>query len=127
MTTPDPGARALIRRTRLWMIALYLLGVAGFAFKEGARGALGFTLGAAASAISFWFLHRMAAGLEAAAHGRVSSPAKTALYSLRFLLIGGTLYAILRVYEVSLTAVAAGLFLTVAAITLANLYDWFFS
>jgi len=107
------------------MAALGAIGIAWFSWREGVSGAFGFLTGAVASAISFWLLHRLTGNLEAAAAGRHVSPGRVALLSLRFLVVGIGVYAILRTYEVSLSGVAAGLLLTVAAITLANLYDWF--
>ena len=103
------------------MAALAVAGLAGFWVKDGARGLLGFALGAAASAVSFWLLERMTGGLESGRIGRL----RALLLGLRFLIIGGILYAILRMQEVRVSAVAAGLLLSVTAVTLANLYDWF--
>jgi len=116
---------ALEKRIAMWMAALGAIGLAGFAWRQGTRGAFGFLAGSAASTLSFWLLHRLTGNLEAAATGQRVSAGRVALLSLRFLIVGIGLYAILRAYEVSLTGVAAGLLLTVAAITLANFYDWF--
>ena len=98
------------------MLALALAGLIGFTLKDGRRGALGFTIGALASALSFWLLERLTTRL---------TTGRSILLGLRFLLIGGGLYAILRFNEVNTSAVAAGLLISVTAVTLANLYDWF--
>jgi hypothetical protein len=107
------------------MAILGVLGLAGSAALQGTRGFLGFLTGAVASALSFWLLHRLTGNVEAAATGGRVSALRVALLSLRFLVVGAGVYAILKTYEVSPSAVAAGLCLTVAAVTLANLYDWF--
>lgn len=115
----------LISRTRLLMAVLAALGLAVCTALQGRPGFFGFLTGAAASALSFWLLHRLTGNLEAAAAGQPVSPLRVALLSIRFLVVGAGVYVILKKYEVSPSAVGAGLCLTVAAITLANLYDWF--
>ena len=111
----------LLARIHMWMGALAVVGLTGFGVKDGLRGLLGFALGASASALSFWLLERMTGGLERGGISRV----RALLLGLRFLIIGAILYAILRLHEVSVSAIAAGLLLSVTAVTLANLYDWF--
>jgi hypothetical protein len=123
----DPGLPALLRRVHLLMAVLGAAGLLGFAVAQGLRGFLGFLAGAGASTLSFYLLHRTTAALEKAATGGSASTLSTVFFSLRLLLIGGALYAIVKSYEVSLTGLAAGLLLSVAAVTLANLYDWFHS
>lgn len=116
----DPSSEfaPLMRRIRLWQIALGLAGLAYFTLRYGTRGAAGFLLGSAASVLSFYLLERTAFGVAANA-------ARSLLLGLRFFLIGGALYAILQLYEVHTPALAAGVCLSVLAVTLANLYDWF--
>jgi hypothetical protein len=116
---------ALQQRILIWMVVLGSAGITWFALQEGMRGLAGFLTGAAASSLSFWLLHRLTGNIEAASTGQRVSGFRVLLLSLRFLVVGAGLYGILRTYEVSRSGVAAGLLLTVAAVTLANLYDWF--
>jgi hypothetical protein len=121
----DKADHGLIARTRLLMAVLGAGGLAASTALQGKPGGFGFLTGAAASAVSFWLLHRLTGTLEAAAGGESVSPLRMVLLSVRFLVVGAGVYVILKKYEVSPSAVAAGLCLTVAAVTLANLYDWF--
>jgi len=114
----------LLRRIAWLMVGLTVPGLAASAAMWGVKGFFGFLTGAGASALSFWLLHRLTGSLQDAAAGQRVGAGRVALLSLRFLIVGAGVYVILKTYEVNPSAVVAGLCLTVAAVTLANIYDW---
>lgn len=102
-------------------------GLTGWLLAKGVRGGVSFGAGAAVSALSFWWLSRMVAGIEKAALGGRISGGRTALNAARIFLLGGSLYVIVRVYEVFVPALVTGLLVTVVAITLEALYEFIYA
>ena len=96
--------------------AMFAIAAAGLVFAwvwRGWRYGAGFALGAAASWLNFRWLKQIVGAL-----GR-SRPAKkrvAVLAGLRYALLGGGSYAILRYSPVNLTAAMVGLFIAVAAV-----------
>ncbi len=115
-----------LRRIARYMLGLAAAGALAWLAARGLREAASFLAGAAVSGFSFWWLQRMVLGMEEAAKGGRAKGASAVIHSLRILLLGGVLYVILRVYEVILPALVTGLLVTVAAITLEVLYEWFY-
>lgn len=109
------------------MAVLAAAGLAGWLMAKGVRGGVSFAAGAGVSALSFWWISRMAAGIEKAALGGKTSGAKTVLNAFRIFLLGGGLYVIVRTYEVFIPALVTGLLVTVAAITIEALYEFLYA
>ncbi len=114
-------ARALGRMSRVSM-ALAVAGSAlAFLLRGPAIGA-GFLTGACLSLLNFrWWVRLVnAIGAESAKRPRRAS---AVFLGLRYLLAGLVVYVIVRVLEVSVAAVLAGLFVAVAAVIIEILYE----
>jgi hypothetical protein len=101
---------------RIWK-GIAILGAGGtlafFAWR-GWKWAAGFALGSAVSALNFLWLKQVATSLGDA-HAK---PRMAVLLGLRYLLLGGCSYVILKYSEISLPALFWGLFVAVAAVIL---------
>jgi hypothetical protein len=100
---------------RIWklMFALAASGaVLGYAW-QGWQGSAGFLLGAAASAINFRWLKQM---VDALGSTRPTRTRVAILAGLRYLLLGGGAYVILKYSSISIMAALVGLFVSVAAV-----------
>ena len=97
------------------------LGVLGFVWQKGANGAVSFAIGAAASVVLLFLLHRTVRLLDITG---AESPSRGAMFLLGFgqLAVFAAVYGILKVYEVSIPAMGAGLFVGIAAITLETVW-----
>lgn len=107
------------------MVALTLSGAAGCALWAGRKGLVGFLAGAGVSWTSFVLLHRLTRDVESAATGGHAGVAAAVLHSLRYLILGGAIYVIVRLYGVFVPALALGLLVAVAAATLEAIYESF--
>jgi hypothetical protein len=107
------------------MILLTLAGVPLCALWAGRNGALGFLAGAAVSWASFGLLYRLVKDVESAASGRSGNAAAAVLHSLRYVVLGGAIYVIVKLYGVFVPALALGLLVAVAAATLEAIYETF--
>lgn len=121
---PDADAEFVeraIERIFRGMLALSIAGVLAAAFVRGWRGGLGFLVGAAASYLNFYWVHRMVESLVPGAR----RPGKwTMLFiALRYLILGAGGYAIVRLSGLSVTAVLIGLFVAVAAVIVEIIYE----
>ncbi len=115
--TPDFYDRAITRILR-FSIALGLTGTVVALLRYGPRTAAGFLAGWTLSVISFHGLRRMVEGI-----GAPESAPSTALFALRYFLVGGAIYVIVKVLEITLMAVLAGLFVPAAAVIVEILYE----
>jgi hypothetical protein len=111
--------RAFARIDRI-SIVLAILAVAAMYIRLGWRGALGCAIGAVLSWFSFRLWKRLANSIGAPGAG---SPASATFLGLRYLLLGGIVFVIISYLEVSLLAVLAGLFVSVAAILVEIAYE----
>ncbi len=119
-----------IARLPRWILFLTLAGVAPCYLHGGIPWIAGFLVGAVASYWNFRGIRRVVDTLarKAAEASDASVPrprASGALFRvvLRFVLLGVGVFAILRVSEISVTAVLIGLFVSVAAVLLEILYE----
>jgi len=102
----------LVRRIELLAAAFGAAGLVVTFAAGGWRWAAGFGLGAAASWVSFRWLKQMVAAL-----GGTRPPRRLAAKAvLRYLLIAGGVYVIVKIGVVNLRAALAGLFLSTAAV-----------
>jgi len=119
--TPDFYDRALTRIFR-FSVGLGIVGMIVTLLKYGPRTAAGFLAGSTISMLSFLGLSRMVASI-----GSGSSGLATALFGFRLMLVGGAVYVIVKVLEVTPMAVLAGLFVTAAAVIIEILYELVFA
>ena len=103
---PDHEAR-LSRRALALGAAAGLIGLVGFS-GEGPRIGLSVLAGAAVSVMNILVLRRVVEGLTAADSAR-SAIALAALTGVRFLLLGGVLFAIIAVWNADVIGVVCGL------------------
>lgn len=116
--------RALRRIDRVALI-LALLFVVGVLAVRGWRDAMGCAIGAVLSFLNL-ILWRRAANAVAPDAQRTTS-GSAALFGLRYLLLGGIIFVIIKYLEVSFAAVFAGLLVSVAAVILEILYELIFT
>jgi hypothetical protein len=118
--------RAVERILRL-TLALTVLGAAVYFVKGGWRGGCGFLLGGSISYWNFRWLKRTVYALGEAAGGKPPRARVAVLLGLRYLLLGGGAYAILKFSEISLNAALVGLFVPAAAVILEILIELIFA
>jgi len=123
-TSANDGA-GVIRRVVKIMAGLTVAGAPFCSLWAGQKGALGFLAGAAVSWLSFSLLYRLVKDVESAASGRSGGAAAAVLHSLRYLVLGGAIYVIVKLYGVFVPALALGLLVAVAAATLEAIYEIF--
>jgi hypothetical protein len=119
--TDDPGFydRAIRRLERIGFV-LAGAAVVSMAAREGWRGALGATAGAAFSLTSFRNWKRVA-GAASGGKSRIGPwPA------IRFLVLAASLFVIIRYFGVSPWSVLAGLFVSVAAVMVEIVFELIF-
>jgi hypothetical protein len=116
--------RAMARIVRL-ALGFGLIGTIVAVAKFGLRGGSGFGAGVLLSLFSFHTFREVAESLGSAANRRRTTFA--ILFALRYGLIGGAVYVIVRYLEVSLMAILAGLFVSAAAVIAEILYELGFS
>ena len=114
--------RAVERILRL-TLALTALGAAVYFATAGWRGGCGFLLGGSISYLNFRWIKRTVYSLGEAAGGKPPRARVAVLLGLRYLLLGGGAYAILKFSEISLNAALVGLFAPTAAVILEILIE----
>ena len=110
-----------IRRIVRFALAVGLAGVVTVLIVRGPREAAGFLLGTVLSSINFLWWKRVtsAAGPQGESRLRVS----TVFLALRYLFIGGAIYAIVKLLKITPAAILAGLLVSIAAVILEALYE----
>ena len=107
-TPPDGGREVrLTRRALAFGAAAGLIGLVGFS-GEGPRIGLSVLGGATVSVLNIVALRRTAAGLTAATSAR-SAIALAVLTGVRYLLLGGALFAIIALWDADVIGVVCGL------------------
>ena len=118
-----PGGDDAAIRDRLWMdraVAriwklMWAIGAGGAIALVAWRGWMwgaGWTLGTVVSAFNFRWLKQLVEAIG----GEAAKPRKAVFLGLRYVLLGGGLYVILRFSAISLPAALSGLFVSVAAV-----------
>jgi hypothetical protein len=118
--------RAVERILRL-TLALTVLGAAVYFAKGGWRAGCGFLLGGSISYLNFRWLKRTVYSLGETAGGKPPRARVAVFLGLRYLLLGGGAYAILKFSEISLNAALVGLFVPTAAVILEILIELIFA
>jgi hypothetical protein len=114
--------RALDRVLR-FMLALTAVGAVALCVSAGWRGGAGFLLGALVSYFNFLWLKRAVDALGGTAQRKPPRLRMAVLTGLRYLLLGGAAYVILRVTNISLGAALWGLFVPAAAVVVEIIYE----
>jgi hypothetical protein len=124
MTEPDRDEvlyEQAVRRIRRLMAALVVSGVAAGAGFRGWQAGLSFALGAAISWVSFNWLH---AAVDALDPNRSKAPRRVYVFVwLRYILLGGGGYAIVKIFGVNGIAALLGLFVPAAAVVAEIIYE----
>jgi hypothetical protein len=110
----DWYGRSLARIDRAALV-IAGIGLIVVLINAGWRSALGFLCGAVISHFNFRLWKRIA-GAVGEQGGKAPRDAKAVILGLRYLLIGGAVFVIIKVLEVSVLAIVAGLLVTVAAL-----------
>jgi hypothetical protein len=108
-----------VARIRKLTIALSVAGVIGMLLWRGWPWGLGFALGGGLSALNFHWLKRAASTIGTAQ----AKPRMAVVLGLRYLILGGIAYVILKYSAISLSAMFWGLFVAVAAVVLEILFE----
>jgi hypothetical protein len=118
--TPDElrFARATERMHKA-IAALTVAGAIAFFIWRGWSWSAGWLLGCAASTLNFYWLRRVTEALG----GGEGTPRKAVLLGLRYLLLGGGAYVILKYTAISLPAALAGLFVPAGAVVIEILIE----
>jgi hypothetical protein len=116
--------RSLTRIVRI-AIVLGLVGTIVTLVQRGTWIAVGFLTGTILSLINFSTLRHLAEGLEAS--GTAPMRGSALFFGLRYLILGGVVYVIVKVLGISLMAILAGLFVSAAAVIVEILYELVFS
>ncbi len=119
----DVEYSVVVRRVRQICLVLAVIGTFGFGAQGNRNHALSFLAGATISSLSFYLLHRLVSDLGSALEGQKPRGASFVLHAFRLVLLGGATFAIVKVYGVSVSALAVGLIVPVTAITLEALYE----
>jgi len=118
--------RAVRRIFRLTLI-LTIAGAAFYFAAAGWRGGCGFLLGGLISYFNFRWIKRTVYALGEVAGGKPPRARVAVFLGLRYLLLGGGAYAILKFSEISLNAALVGLFVPAAAVILEILIELIFA
>ncbi len=117
---PDIYQR-IIRRITLWIMVLGSLGAISVGISKGVAFGAGFLLGASLSYVSFWRWTKVVDALTGA-----SKPRSLGVWLLRFAVLIGTGYVIVKYLEVKPVAVFMGLLVSAAAVLISITYEVIF-
>lgn len=117
---PDIYQR-IIRRITFWIVVLGPLGAILLGISKGLGFGAGFLLGASLSYLSFWRWTKVVDALTGA-----SKPRSIGLWLLRFAVLIGAGYVIVKYLEVTPVAVFMGLLVSAAAVVISITYEVIF-
>lgn len=112
-------------RVDQFALAVAVAAVIGAFIWQGWRGGVGCAIGAAISFVNLRLWKRLANAIGA--EGKPPARGSPVLLGLRYLLLGGMIFVIIKYFEVSFLAILAGLFTGVAAILLEIVYELIFT
>ncbi len=110
-----------LRRMSRMTAALGVAGALIAAIWRGPRAGVGFLAGAIISMISLRWWTSLAGAIGSS--GKAPMRGSVVLLSLRYLAVGGAVYVIVKILEIALAPVLAGLFVSVAAVIIEILYE----
>jgi len=108
-----------IGRIWKWMWTVAAGGAIVFFVWRGWTWSAGWLIGSAVSALNFRWLKQLTEALG----GEAAKPHKAVFLGMRYLLLGGGAYVILKYSAISLPAALAGLFVSVAAVIVEILFE----
>jgi hypothetical protein len=114
--------RAAMGRIYRLLVAVSITGTLAALAWKGWQASAGFALGAAASTVSFRWLHRLVNALG----GRNEHAGKTRLawlFGFRYLIFGFGAYVIVKYFGISPVSVILGLFAAAAAVLIEILFE----
>jgi ribose/xylose/arabinose/galactoside ABC-type transport system permease subunit len=114
----DEWYERALGRIQRFIVVVGIIGTAAMLIIRGRQAAVGFLVGAAFSFVNFQLLCAFTKG-----PGGSSKGIALVLASLRYLLIGGAAYVIVRVLEIPPLAVLGGLLAALGAVILEILYE----
>lgn len=117
MTELDAGAA--LSRIRKLIAALGTVGTVAAFLWRGWPAGVGFALGAVISWLNFRWLHQIVDALS----GKGVRKRLALIAGLRYLLLGGLAYVILRFSKISASAALSGLFVTAAAVIVEIIFE----
>lgn len=120
--TATPDERFLDRAVeRIWKVMWCVAGGGAIALLvwRGWTWSAGWLIGSAVSALNFRWLKQLTDALG----GEAGKPRKAVFLGMRYLLLGGGAYVILKYSAISLPAALAGLFVSVAAVIVEILFE----
>ena len=106
---------------RIWKL-MWAIGAGGAVALVAWRGwwwGAGWVIGTAVSALNFRWLKQLVAAIG----GEAAKPRKAVFLGMRYVLLGGGAYVILKFSAISLPAALAGLFVSVAAVIIEILLE----
>jgi hypothetical protein len=116
--------RALLRMTR-FAVVFAILAVMVVLIRWGWRDGIGCAIGAGASLLNLRWWQRLAGGIGPA-EGRRRTVSAVFL-GMRYLILGGICFVIIKFFGVSLPAIVAGLLISVAAVLAEIVYELVFT
>ena len=120
--TATPDERHLERAVkRIWKVMWSVAagGAIALFIWRGWTWSVGWLIGSAVSALNFRWLKQ----LTEAIGGEAAKPRKAVFLGMRYLLLGGGSYVILKYSAISLPAALSGLFVSVAAVIVEILFE----
>ena len=126
MTAPDDPVtydRAVARIGRS-MVAVAILGTLLALAAGGWKWGAGFLFGSAISGLNFRWLRRLVESLGGAPQEKPKRPAHRGVFlALRYVVLFGAGYVILRLSAISMTAAVTGLFVLVGAVFIEVIFE----
>jgi hypothetical protein len=110
-----------LRRMSRMAAAIGVAGVLIAVIWRGPRVGVGFLAGAIISMVNLRWWTSLAGAIGSS--GSAPMRGSVALLSLRYLAVGGVVYVIVKILEIALAPVLAGLFVCVAAVLIEILYE----
>jgi hypothetical protein len=106
---------------RIWTLtwAMGAAGAVGLVAWRGWAWGAGWAIGSTLSALNFRWLKQMADGVGS----QTAKPRKAVFLGMRWILLGGGLYVILKYSAISVPAALAGLLLSTAAVMVEILFE----
>ena len=121
--TPDQPDQRLLKRAvgRIWKVmwSLTAAGAVALLAWRGWNYSAGWLIGSAVSALNFRWLKQLTESLG----GPAARPREAVFLGMRYLLLGGGAYVILKYSAISSSAALAGLFVSVAAVIAEILFE----
>ena len=114
-----------VGRINRFSLVITVVGAGVYFVAKGWPGGCGFLLGGLIAYLNFHWIRRSVYALGEMSAGKQPRLSLAVFLGLRYLLLGGAAYAILKFFEISLIAALVGLFAPTAAVILEILIELF--